>query len=255
MSPKELDTGQYWDQRLAANLDLRGTGHRAFDLEYNRWLYQAQLDCLEYVISRNDVAITGRRVLDVGSGTGFYVQYFQRHAAAEVYGVDISETSTRYLQETFPTGFFATYDISDADFPFEGTFELISVISVLYHIVDDERFHSALENICQRLSAGGYLLLSDTFRKPRLPTAKHARPRPLASYQPIFEKVQVQVLDTVPIYYYLNRTFIPALGPRFMSNLKLGRRLYGWDKGLREKGASSRGGMQLLLAQKAYSAR
>jgi hypothetical protein len=65
----------------------------------------------------------------------------------------------------------------------------------------------------------------------------------------------VQVLDTVPIYYYLNRTFIPSLGPRFMSSLKLGRRLYGWDKGLREKGASSRGGMQLLLAQKAHSAR
>jgi SAM-dependent methyltransferase len=255
MSPKQLDTEQYWDQRLAANLNLRGTGHRAFDMEYNRWLYQAQLDCLELAISRNGVDIRGRRVLDVGSGTGFFVECFQQHEAAELYGVDISETSTRYLQDTFPSGFFATYDISDADFPFEGTFELISVISVLYHIVDDDRFHSALQNICQRLSAGGYLLLSDTFRTPRLPTAKHARPRPLASYLSIFQQNQVNVLDTVPIYYYLNRTFIPLLGPRIVSGLKLGRRLYEWDRGLREKGTSSRGGMQLLLAQKARPAR
>lgn len=250
MSPNELDSQSYWEHRLAANLNLRGTGHRAFDLEYNRWLYQAQLDCFEFLIEQHGVKLEGQRVLDIGCGTGFYIELFQRKGASAIHGVDISETSTRYLEKSFLTGHFATYDVSDADFPFEGQFDLISAISVLYHITDDTRFDMALDNICQRLKSGGHLFLSDTFRKPLLPTARHAVLRPLPSYQSTFERHGVRVLDLLPIYYSLNRTYVPLIGPRVMSVFKIGRWLYKLDTRLRESGSRVGEGMKLLLAKK-----
>jgi SAM-dependent methyltransferase len=251
MSPERTDSGNYWDQRLVANLNLRGTGHRAFDLEYNRWMYQAQRDCFESLIERHDVTIAGQRVLDIGSGTGFFVQAYQQHHAAELFGVDISQTSIEYLRKTFPTGHFAVCDISAADFPFDGPFDVVSAISVLYHIIDDGRFESALSNICRLLTEGGFLFLSDTFRDPLLPTARHARMRPLAYYQTILEQHGVKTLEILPLYYLLNRSFVPFVAPRIISFFRLGRVFYRLDSHLRQLGTRNLSGMKLLLAQKA----
>jgi SAM-dependent methyltransferase len=251
MSPERTDSGNYWDRRLVANLNLRGTGHRAFDLEYNRWMYQAQRDCFESLIERHDVRIAGQRVLDIGSGTGFFVGAYQQHNAAELCGVDISQTSVSFLRRTFPTGHFAVCDISAADFTFDGPFDVVSAISVLYHIIDDGRFESALNNICRLLTDGGFLFLSDTFRYPLLPTARHARMRPLEHYEAIFEQHGVKTLEILPLYYLLNRTFIPFIAPRIISFFRLGRVFYRLDSRLRQRGMRNLGGMKLLLAQRA----
>jgi SAM-dependent methyltransferase len=250
MKSDELNTKKYWEERLESHLDLRGTGHRAFDLEYNRWLYQAQLDCLDGLIKRYDVGITGKQVLDIGSGTGFYISYLLQQGASPVFGVDVAEASIGHLREAYPEGQFFVCDISSPALPFQGPFELISAISVLYHIVDDVRFGQALGSICALLSTGGYLLISDTFRSPALPQARHARFRELKDYEQVLRRHGVRVIQLVPIYYALNRTFVPFLGPLIVNALDLGRWFYRLDTRLRLSGRSNGSGMKLLLAQR-----
>lgn len=250
MTPTKADSASFWEERLASRLDLRGTGHRAFSLSYNRWLYQAQLDSFDGLIRRYAVDIAGKRVLDIGSGTGFYVDYFLREGAGSVYGIDITETSVRYLQQTYSTGHFLPCDIASKSLPIRGPFDIISAISVLYHVVDDARFDQALRNICQLLEPNGYLLLSDTFARSLLPTATHARHRLLTTYTSVFAQYDVQVVDVIPMYYFLNRTFVPVIGPRILSALSLGRRLYQLDTRLRNAGLSNLDGMKLMLARR-----
>jgi SAM-dependent methyltransferase len=252
MGSRRLDTRQYWDQRLASDLSLRGTGHRAFDLSYNFWLYQAQLDRCESVMQRNGIQLVGKHALDVGSGSGFWIEYLLQKGTASVYGIDISETSIQYLEKRYPKCHFFVQDISDStvDYLFEQRFNFISALGILYHIVDETCFQQALHNLCRLLVPGGYLLLSDTFRKTFLPAPQHVRFRPLMIYQSIFQQHDTRVLQIAPLYYLLNRSFIPFIGPKILSLLRVGRMLYWIDDSLWRFGLVNGTGIKLLLARR-----
>lgn len=251
MPPARIDTHQYWEQRLASRTNLLGTGHRALNLENNLWLYRAQRDCLDQVVAKHALQIAGKHILDIGSGTGFYVDFFQKHNPAAITGLDISETSVLYLKTTFPTHEFYTADISNDRLPVEGAYEIISAAGVLYHIVKDDLFEQALANICRLLVPGGYLFVTDAFEKPLLPTASHARLRPLSAYRPAFEGNGLEILELLPVYYLSNRIYFPLIGPFILNNLRLGKVLYNADRFLRVKGLNNGAGLKLMLARKA----
>ena len=247
------DYRDYWEQRLSQNLDLRGTGHRAFGLELNEVLYQAQRDCLELILHKHGISLSGRRVLDVGSGTGYYVRLFEQLGAAEVVGLDITETSVRYLRDTFPDRQFHVCDIGGEQLPIDGEFDVVSVISVLYHLVDDRQFERAIANLSRLLVPDGILMVSDTFRTPLLPTASHARLRPLETYERAFSQHRLRIEDVVPMYYLLNRTFVPVIGPWMLRSRALQGWLYALDKRWRAAGRDNGRAMKLMLARKTAS--
>ena len=249
--PKEtLDTRSYWEERLAAQTNLKGTGHRAFNLENNLWLYRTQRECLDQLLQAHQVEIPGKKVLDVGSGMGFFVDYYLSRHAGYVVGLDLTETSKHYLQEHYPDGIFYTADISEPELPFKDSFDIISAMGVLYHIVDEDRFRQALVNLCGMLNPGGFLLISDSFQKPLLPPARHARLRALQDYQPILQEYGVSMLALQPVYYISNQTFIPKVGPAVINGLKLGNFLYRLDNTIRRMKISNGSGLKTLLACK-----
>jgi 2-polyprenyl-3-methyl-5-hydroxy-6-metoxy-1,4-benzoquinol methylase len=247
---KYIDTHSYWERRLASDITLRGTGHRAFSLDYNHWLYQAQLDSVNWLFKEHHVDVEGRDVLDVGSGSGVYVDYFQQRGSRSVTGVDVAPSSVNYLQTHFPTGKFYLADISDPELSLQGKFGIISVMSVLYHIIEDERFKQALQNLCELIGEGGYILISDTFAHGISITAKHAHFRPLKNYLGVFSHHNIAILQILPLYYLLNRTFIPLVGPLLAGTLRLGRLFYHIDSRFRTAGFGNGAGMKLMLAQK-----
>jgi SAM-dependent methyltransferase len=248
MNKKTLDTRKYWDDRLASNLNLRGTGHRAFGIEYNNALYRAQADCLEALLDRWQVDLKGKRVLDVGSGTGFYVDFYLNRGAQHLCGLDISETSVQYLSDKYPGCSFYVEDISKPALADLGEFDLVSVISVLYHVIDDALFRQAVDHLGNLCKPGGYLLISDALKGFWLPSAKHARLRRLEAYQPLLENFEIIAL--APIYYFLNRSFIPVIGPKLIDLLHLGSILSRWDDRLRKRGWGNGSGMKFLLARR-----
>jgi SAM-dependent methyltransferase len=245
-----LDSRRFWEDRLRTNPNLRGTGHRSFDLTYNKWLYQAQWDCLDQLLEKHKIKLAGRSVLDVGSGTGFYIKYYAEHGAVPIFGMDITETSAQYLRKYYPSSFFLTCDVAGNALPLRRGFHLISAMSILYHIIEDSRFERSLHNLCQQLEGGGYLLLTDTFSRSLLPTAGHARFRTLDMYRSVFAQHEISIIEMMPIYYLLNRAFAPGFGPWLISRFGLGESLYHIDCDLRRRKWSNGGGMKMLLAQK-----
>ncbi|MGE5124586.1 MAG: class I SAM-dependent methyltransferase, partial [Acidobacteriaceae bacterium] len=137
MSKHNLDVHKYWEERLASSPNLKGTGHRAFSLGYNQYLYQAQLNCLVYLLDKWKVGLLNSRVLDIGSGLGFYIDFYRDRGAGEILGMDISETSVSFLKEKYPADKFLLADISNCTLDGLGEFDFISVVSVLYHVVED----------------------------------------------------------------------------------------------------------------------
>jgi len=244
-----IDYRDYWEQRLVRHTNLRGTGHRAFSLAYNKILYQAQRDCVEMMIDRHKIEISGQRVLDVGSGTGFYVAFFREKGASQVVGLDYTEASVEYLRTTYPDGEFHVCDIGGERLPVSGPFGVISAISVLYHLVDDAQYDRAIANLCLSMADGGAMLISDTFCTRSL-TAAHARFRPLDRYERLLRAYGVEVVDLLPLYYLLNRTFMPILAPRVLGLKWVSWALYETDKRWRAEGRDNGGSMKLMLACK-----
>jgi SAM-dependent methyltransferase len=247
---KRFDPKEYWEKRIRTHPDLQATGHHKFGLDYNQWMYQTQLDCLNELIEKWGIQVTGKRVLDVGTGTGFFLNYYRELGAGAVTGIDITQASIEYLRAKFPDAQLLVADISAESVSIDEKFDVISAMGVLYHIVEEVRFERALQNIASLLKPGGHLFLTDSLDRSRVPAARHARLRPLEAFRPVLESSNLHVLEILPLYYYSNRSYIPFIGPWVLTRLKLGKLLYQLDKRQRRRGRSNGSGLKILLARK-----
>ena len=159
MTPK--DPAEYWEERLQP-FDLSAVGHLGLGLPYVRWLYRLRSAVFRRLIRTPGRDWKGAAVLDVGSGTGFYVNEWLR-AGAAVTGSDMTQVAVDNLAKSFPATRFVRFDVSEnPPFPAE-SFDAISAVDMLFHIVDDARYEAALRNMASLLKVGGYLFLSEFF--------------------------------------------------------------------------------------------
>jgi SAM-dependent methyltransferase len=171
---------------------------------YNAWLYRRKANTLTAVLSDQD--LTGRTVLDLGSGTGFFVRWYASRGAV-VTGVDITTISVENLRRDFPSGRFVQADIGGEELALgaEDGFDVINVWDVLYHIVDDDRFERALRNAARCGRPGTRLIVSDVLAaaEPLVPAA-HVKFRPLSAYQRVLPALGFQLRTLTPLYFLLN---------------------------------------------------
>jgi SAM-dependent methyltransferase len=204
---------EFWDRRLAEHFDLRGTGQPGLSEAYNRACYALRRAVLERVLRDQGFDPRGRRVLDVGCGTGFFTAYYLARGA-QVTGWDIAPTSIERLQARHPEARFALVDVSEAT-P-EGRYDLVNAFDVLYHVTDDARWERAVRTLAAAVEPGGWLLLTDTFPPAGapLPEAEHNRMRPIERYRELLEPAGLEIRALRPTHVLLNR----ELGPfRFMN--------------------------------------
>jgi 2-polyprenyl-3-methyl-5-hydroxy-6-metoxy-1,4-benzoquinol methylase len=208
------DPATYWENRLSQNFNFRGVGHQSYSLAYNRWLYRRKRRVLEQVFA--DVALNGKQVLDVGCGTGFFLDWY-RSQGALVDGVDISATAIEALREQFPEAFLARMDFSSPDIHLPRQYDIVNAWDVVYHQTDDESFERFLANCALACKSGGYLICTDGFHLPEPKfAAEHVRYRNLTAYAPTMRNLGFKLSREIPLYRYLNR---PA-GNRWMRRLQ-----------------------------------
>jgi SAM-dependent methyltransferase len=203
---------EFWDQRLSEQFDLRGTGQTQLSLAYNRACYALRRAVLDRALREAGFDPRGKRVLDVGCGTGFFTAYYLDRGA-EVSGIDIAPTSIERLRERHPEARFVLADVSDTRL--DGRYDLVNAFDVLYHITDDARWERALANLADAVAPGGLLLLTDTFSE-RAAMAAHNRMRSLERHRALLEPRGFRFDALRPTHVLLNR----ELGPlRFLNRL------------------------------------
>jgi SAM-dependent methyltransferase len=250
-STETFDPRRYWETRLSSNPNLRGTGHRSFSVEYNDVLYRIASGRLCAAMREVGIDLVGSRILDVGAGFGYFVQRYIHWGASHVTGVDVTEVSVQSLQRAFPGHQFLRADVTEPDLPLGGDFDVVSAISVLYHVLDDRRFGQAMRNMCARVKPGGYLIAVDLFNRAPVLTARHTRLRTWAYYRPVLDQYGFRVCDVRPLYYVMGRGMIPVLGPRLLSQPAMLRLLESIERGLeRGRVRSNLGGIKLMIARR-----
>jgi SAM-dependent methyltransferase len=199
----QFDPAQYWEARLSQRYDLRGVGFAGLGRAYNHWLYTVRKRVFQRLVNSLRLNISALSILDLGSGTGFYIEQWNSMGANSVAGVDITKVAVDNLRKKFPANAFYRADITEG-FRVVETHDLISAFDVLFHIVDDERFRAAIENIYNALRPGGLFIFSDNFIHHETIKLEHQVSRSLESIQRILIESGFVIDRRVPMFSIMN---------------------------------------------------
>jgi SAM-dependent methyltransferase len=201
MATTEYNARQYWDKRLGRDWSLRGVGMRQLAHSYNQWMYRVRRRVFRRTVRASRLDVANSEVLDIGSGTGFYIELWRSLGARQVNGMDIADSAVANLREKFPDVRFERGDVSEEP-PFEAeSFDIVSAFDILIHIVDDERYDHALRTIHTLLKPGGTFIFSEPFpQHRRAGNAKHHLCRRLDEVQASLAEAGFEVVMRRPMF-------------------------------------------------------
>ena len=198
-----FDPLRFWEERLQP-FDLSAVGYAGLGLRYNEWLYRVRSFVFRRTVRQAALDLGSARVLDVGSGTGFYVDQWLHAEVENVIGSDLTGVATERLRERFPDLEFVQFDIS-AEPPFPpGSFDVISAFDVLFHIVDDGRYRSAIANIATLLREEGHFVFSENFVRRQAARHVHMVNRSRADIEEILAECGFDVVIHRPMFVLMN---------------------------------------------------
>ena len=106
-------------------------------------------------------------VLDIGSGTGHWIEFYARiMEARSVTGADFSQLASKALAERYagrPDLTVHQLDISQHRAEFDDSFDVINAIGVMFHIVDDDLWRAALGHMGKYLRRDGIAIIGGDF--------------------------------------------------------------------------------------------
>ena len=218
----------YWESRLAERFSLEGVGYTGLGKSFNEWMYRVRRAVVRRR-ARQRLAGAAPRVLDIGSGTGFYLELWQDLGAAAVTGSDITETAVERLADAQPEVELVRFDVAADASPLAGrAFDVVSAFDVLFHIVDDRGYERALANIRDLLRPGGLVFFSDNFlHGPTIRTATQVS-RSLVEVEAAVAAAGLEILERRPMMVLMN-------GPVDTGS----RILHAWWRGLKRLAAGN----------------
>lgn len=204
---KPYDAKDYWENRLKHNWDITGVGYINLGVYYNQWLYRVRRRVFNEHIKGLNLNFEQLRVLDIGSGMGFYLDIWKSHRVKSVTGSDIASVAVEHLRKSYPELSIMKLDISEspeAQNFCENNFNIVTAFDVLFHIVDDKKFRKAIFNISELLISGGYFIFSDNFPHGKTIKSMHQISRSIEEIGSLLEKAGFRIVKRVPMFVLMN---------------------------------------------------
>jgi 2-polyprenyl-3-methyl-5-hydroxy-6-metoxy-1,4-benzoquinol methylase len=144
-------------------------------------------------------------ILDVGSGTGFYMDRWRELGAEKISGLDFTSVATEGLKRKYPGCNIYRLDVGENVKEIKArTFDIVSAFDVLFHIVDDEKYKKAIKNIFSLLRPGGLFVFSENFIHGDTIRKAHIVHRSLAAVEGVVEDAGFRVVERFPMFALMN---------------------------------------------------
>ncbi len=154
----DYNAEKYWHDRFLKYGDsILGPGNDAMSESQNLEMYRKAKSVFLETCDKEKIDFQNSRICEIGLGTGFYTGILKEQSVKNYKGYDISDVVIPRMSKLFPDFSFSLKDISSE--PLGDTFDVIFLIDVIQHIVNDEKCRFALENIRDSLSSGGIFLI------------------------------------------------------------------------------------------------
>lgn len=209
-----FDPRAYWEDRLATFASAAGVGCLGLSESYNRWLHRVKARAFRTAIRSIGWRWAEKRILDIGSGTGFCLRVWKRVGVGEIVGSDFTTNSVLRLRGRWPDVEMVTMDITQPNMPVSGPFDAISAIDVLFHITEDDAYHRAAANIAHLLSPGGYFLFTENFLHGREERNGHLVSRNIWDIRRIMQAAGLIPVRRSAVFALMNRPIDSSSGLR-----------------------------------------
>src|SRR3989338_2714306 len=173
-----FDPKTYWENRLSGEFSIVGIGYNTLGMAFNKWLVRACEDNFIKIKEDFNLDLSNNSILDIGCGTGVYINLYLKNGASDVTGLDITKVSIENLKLKYPKAKF--------------------------YNVDEKKFDQAIKNIRKLSKVGSKIIISDNFLKVNLDWTDHQKSRTLNRYRGLLEKNGIKIIKIYPIYYFLN---------------------------------------------------
>lgn len=135
----------------------------------------------------------GRRVLDLGCGTGYGTADLARVASSAV-GVDVSEDAIAYARSHFPSARFLRGSATAVPFP-SASFEMITAFEVIEHLCDGRRLLSEAKRL---LASAGLLVVSTPNKRYYAEARAKSGPNPFHEHEFTYDEFQAALGEFFP---------------------------------------------------------
>jgi SAM-dependent methyltransferase len=202
----DFDPRAYWDTRHTKRYGPESVGFAGLGVPFNVWMYRVRRHVVAREIRKSGIRLSQCDVLDIGSGTGFYIDLWSRLGARSVTGSDFAPFALAALREKFPAHCVVELDITASERPPDlGQFDLVSAFDILYHIVDDEKYSLAFHNIKALLRPRGYFVFSENFLSGVRESADYQVSRSYAEITPLLAENDLEIVRRAPVFLLMNR--------------------------------------------------
>lgn len=173
---------KYWLKRFAGNVDIRTVGCRDRSAGQNEKDYATAADLFKRCVA-SDLPKRSS-ILDLGYGLGHYAKLCHALGFTDYVGIDFAAPPGP------PLGSSYVYRQGDVGQRFDlgRKFDLVIAIDVLFHITDDARFETALDNI--RRHASGVMYVTGIPHDRRI--AAHVVHRDVDRFQTLGELIAIE---------------------------------------------------------------
>ncbi|WP_188193768.1 class I SAM-dependent methyltransferase [Nonomuraea sp. SYSU D8015] len=193
----------FWESRLESDWTESGVGYAALGRAFNIWMYRIRAEVFDREAAT--LRLRDAHVLDIGSGTGFYVRRWQRLGVKSIVGCDLTHAAVERLRERFPGVEFHELDIAEpGDVLQPGSFDAVSAMDMLFHITDDARYKAALRSIAEVLRPGGVFIMSENFLQRPEQRGDHQVNRTLPWITKALDEAGFDVMRRVPMLVLMN---------------------------------------------------
>ena len=214
----ELDQVGWEDMGRAFNERAYRLRGRAFDIAVAQWLRErAEQRDRRTDSTPGEVPLVGpdaeqTRVFEAGFGVGYYLENWRRMKASRVVGVDISAAARDNCLQRYPEFDLRTGDVAlMTDWPdideLQGSFDIVTCIDVIYHVVNDEDAARAISGLASLVAPGGVLLMTDKFiaGASSVQEAPHCRRRSLSWYTDIVAPSGLRLHRVIPVFWCMDK--------------------------------------------------
>ena len=117
-------------------------------------------------LRNHDATVNQSVVLDLGSGSGHWIDFYRTLGAKNVTAIDISFASCTYLMEKYADNDSVDIHqgrVAEIIQTFDTAYDLVNAIGFMFHIVDDSEWSDTIMAIGSILKSGGFFIAGGHF--------------------------------------------------------------------------------------------
>ena len=190
-----FDPQRYWQDRHEAHRgSLKAVGHRLLDEAANAVHYERKAVMISEMIRRHVPSPRGKTLLDAGCGIGMLIPIYEQ-LGFHVTGVDFSETAIEQAQARCPSASYHVLPLADVHL--DARFDVVTVIDVLLHIVEERLWRHTLATLAGHLSPDGLMVILDTFADGTGRWSRHVAPRSQRAFVGVLGELQLHIVERI----------------------------------------------------------